>query len=194
MRKIFALFVCFLLCSVGSASAVTLSLNPSNVTVNVGDTFDISLDAQLSDNAAQPGAISAWDVDVTYNPSQMVFAGYALGTGLGLSLDLSWGDMGGGLVGLVDLAEISLETSQWLIDNQPDPFLLATLQFECLKAGNSQILLTLQFVGDENGAPIAAHVGAPVSVTQTQVPEPSTFMLIVTGLLGVGVLRRRFKN
>ena len=94
MRKIFALFVCFLLCSVGSASAVTLSLNPSNVTVNVGDTFDISLDAQLSDNAAQPGAISAWDVDVTYNPSQMVFAGYALGTGLGLSLDLSWGDMG----------------------------------------------------------------------------------------------------
>ena len=191
MRKMFVLFACFLLCSVGSASAVTLSLNPSNVTVNVGDTFDITLDAQLSDNFSVPGAISVWDVDVNYNPSQMVFMGYSLGGFLGLSLNWSLGDMGGGLV---DLAEISLETPQWLIDNQPDPFLLATLQFECLKAGNSQILLTLQSVGDEIGDPINAHVGAPVSVTQVGVPEPSTCMLIVTGLLGVGVLRRRFKN
>jgi hypothetical protein len=189
MRKMFVLFACFLLCSVGSASAVTLSLNPSNVTVNVGDTFNITLDAQLSDNLAQPGAISAWDVDVLYNPSQMVFVNYSLGGWLGNSIDLSLGDIGGGLV---DLAEVSLEDPQDLIGTQPDPFLLATLQFECLTAGNSQILLTLQNVGDEIGDPINAHVGAPVSVTQTQVPEPSTFMLIVTGLLGFGVLRRRF--
>jgi len=192
MRKMFVLLVCFLLCSVGSASAVTLSLNPSNINVNVGDTFNITLNAQLSDNAAQPGAIGAWDVDVRYNPLQMVFVSHSLGGFLGNSNDFSLGDIGGGLV---DLMELSLEDPQWLIDNQPDPFLLATLQFECLKAGNSQILLTLQSVEDETGVEIVgAHAGGPVAVTQTQVPEPSTFMLIVTGLLGVGVLRRRFKN
>jgi len=198
MKKMFALFVCFLLCSVGSASAVTLSLNPSNVTVNVGDTFNITLDAQMLQNGVGltnnsngvPGAIVAWDVDVFYDKSQMVFVKHTLGTGLGLSLDLSEDDMGG----LVDLAEVSLEYSADLVANQPEDFLLATLQFECLKAGNSLIELMVNGVYDENKKIVVVSNGASVSVTQTQVPEPSTFLLLGFGLAGVGLLRRRFKN
>jgi|WetSurMetagenome_2_1015567.scaffolds.fasta_scaffold68406_2 hypothetical protein len=193
MKKIVVLLACLLLCYVGSAHAVVLTLDPTSVNVEVGKTFNIGINSLFYTeyNGGGSTAIGAWDVNLSYNPSQMAFVGASFGTGLGDSTRLS-GVIGGG--GLVNLEEISLETAQWLIDNQPNPLLLATLTFECLNPGNSLIELSVNGVLDENGSSLGVLPVFPVSVTQAAVPEPSTIMLIVTGLLGVGVLRKRFNS
>jgi hypothetical protein len=212
VKKVLILIACLIFASAGTAWSVQLDLYPTSITVDPCNLFNIELKVSGLGDYQAP-SVGDFDIDILYNTSQMAFTGYTLGpylgdVGLGEALDWSWGDPGG--TGAVDLAEVSLLLGNvlddpfglwgppYLDDLQPDEFILATLEFHCLRPGKSLIYidpsdpwLTYK-VGDAYGRPFQVTIGPPVEVTQT--PEPCTLVLIGTGLAGARFLRRRLKK
>jgi hypothetical protein len=112
-------------------------------------------------------------------------------------VDVTWGDQldlfGLGDVrtltpgaGLVNLFELSLEAAADLDALQAPSFTVATLRFDTLGPGLTPLGLTINALGDAQGDPLAAiGIGGVVRVTPadtTTVPEPSTCLLLATGI------------
>jgi len=194
MKKNIAIAFSLIFLWAGSASAVMLSFQQSSLAVDVGTSFSVDLIVSQS-NPTAVISVGEFDIDVLYDPTQMAFTGWTLDTFLGDSyldleaMDLSWGDMGGGVS---DLAELSLLLPDELNALQSDSsFRLASLGFECLAAGQSIIALDAQdpylVVGDGLGNALPLDLGPGVEVTQggtAPVPEPATMLLFGTGLAG----------
>lgn len=201
MKKTLLALFCLLFSFAGTAGAIQLHFDQSSITVDPLDMFTIDL---LVSDLGVGGAPSVgdFDVDILFDETQVQFEDYALGTGLGdVSLgdawDFSWGYLG---FGSIDIAEVSALSAIELNNNQLDQFVLATLTFSCLGSGTSFIeidstdpLLTL---GDADGNPLDFDLGGPVQINQTApVPEPSTILLVGTGLLGImGFGRKRLNK
>jgi len=199
MKKILLIIICLFLASVGTAAAVTLSLETSTPVVDPCTYFGVDLVVSGLGNY-EPDSVGDFDIDILYDPTLMEFDSYSLGTYLGAvdwveAEDWSWGEFS---PGAIDLAEVSLLPALTLSGMQPDEFILATVTFHCLGPGISQILidnsdpLFTYKVGNEFGGMFDVTVGGPLTITQT--PEPCTILLIGTGLAGFGVFRRKFKK
>ncbi len=140
--------------------------------------------------------LATFDLNVAYDDSILAFSSYSLGDelgeiSLGEALDLSGGDIGGGIVNLAELS--------WLIDltAQPDAFTLATINFVGTAAGESDLFFSGVVLGDELGNPLVptSPLGtASITVQGASVPEPSTLALMAIGLAAVGYQRRRIKK
>lgn len=199
MKKILLIIICLFLASVGTATAVTLSLETSTPVVDPCTYFGVDLVVSGLGNY-EPSSVGDFDIDILYDPTLMEFVDYSLGTylgdvGLDEALDWSWGEFS---PGAIDLAEVSRLDALDLGLMQPSKFILAELTFHCLGAGISDIsidgsdpYLTYK-VGDELGGMFDVTLGGPLTITQT--PEPCTILLIGTGLAGFGVFRRKFKK
>jgi hypothetical protein len=179
--------VCWLLVLSSPGWALTLSFNPSSSTIGLGGTLavDIKIDGLENDD------LSAFAFNVNYDDSILSFDSYSLGDQLGEipseALDLSLGDLGGGVI---DLAETSL-----LFDfsSQPDAFTLATVSFTADALGESMLDITeVSLVDGDFFAPgfLPASV-EPGSVNVAPVPEPGTVVLMLVGIGGLGILKRR---
>lgn len=201
MKKTFIISLCLLFASFGIAGAVSLSFNTSAINVPVSSNFSVDLMVSGLGNSSAP-SLGAFDVDILYNPLQMTFLSYTLGTSLGdISLleadDWSQGALGGGRI---DLAEVSYLTVAELDALQADSFILANLTFRCLAPGTSLIQIdasdSFLTLGDANGDGLNFTLGQAVAVTQEgggppPIPEPSTFLLLGSGLAGLAWFRRR---
>lgn len=197
MKKTVAIItLCVLLAAVESAWAFTVSLNPGSQQINVGDAFTVSLDFSRDGNTTR--ALSNFDVNILFNNSQMSFTGYSLGAGLGIvgsdALDWSTGATGN----TIDLAELSLISQNdpfW--NSQADSFTLAILDFRCLTGGTSLVQIDandpfLTF-GDQDANLLAVTQGSAATIVQggtPVVPEPSTFILVFSGLVATLGIRR----
>jgi hypothetical protein len=180
-------FVCWTAVLISQAWAITLSFNPSESIINVGYRVYIDIDISGMDSAN----LGAFDLDVSYDDTILAFYDYDLGSGLGdisggEALDFSLGDLGGGVI---DLAEVSL---LWDLTSQPDAFTLATVSFDGISLGTSNLWLSDVTLGDDNGDPLNAAVeGGKIDV----VPEPTTMLIFGTGLVGLaGFGRKKFKK
>jgi hypothetical protein len=171
------------------ALGISLDVIPSSTTVMPGDSF--SIDVVVSDLGLE--VVSAFDLDLSYDPTIVDATGVTFGTYLGDPALFEAFTAAVLSPGLVDFAEVSLLSDAQLLALQTgmDPFSLATISFDALALGTSP----LTFSGDVDVKGLLAlrldvEVGDGVV---NVVPEPHAFVAFLVGALVVGgALRRKF--
>lgn len=166
------------------ASATTLSFTPSSSSVGIGGNVAVDITISGLDAGADLGA---FDFSVLFNSAALGITGYTLGNGLGdlgamEALDISAGNIGGGLF---NLSEISFLSD---LSAQAGTFTLATLYFTGLSNGDSLLSFSNVTLGDAFGNMLAADLGTG---TISAVPEPQILLLFLGGLGLLGFVRRR---
>lgn len=135
----------------GSASAATISFNPSSQTVGVGDTAVVQIVVSGLGDGTSP-ALGAWAVSFDYNPAVVEWSIISfVGSRLNLGINGSIPSLNIPALGSLELDEVSLELPADLIAAQPDSFVLATIDFKALAPGSSPLALTLVDLSDEEG-------------------------------------------
>lgn len=177
-----------------SAHAISIGFDPVSQVVQVGTPASVDLVISGLGDYTAP-SLSAFDLDISYDPTILAFSSYALGPylgdiWLGEAWDLSWGET---LPGLVNIAELSFLTDFALDTLQPGIFTLATLQFDTLAVGTSSLDILVNALGDGTDAqgnviPLTADLQ---SGSISAVPEPASLLLLGSGLAGAGYLRRK---
>jgi len=172
------------------ATARALSITvAAPATVDAGAFVDVELHVlgapELGDFA--PPSVRAFDLDLTFDASLLAYAGVSFGPFLGSPGSESI-VTASELSGVVDLKEVSLLSGSALDALQPRDFLLATLTFQALGAGDAQLELTQRDLADVAGSPLA--VTGPSAANVAIVPEPATAVLLAGGLLVLAERRR----
>ena len=193
MKRIVTLVIAVAGLLVSSPSyAVLIHFVPGSTTVGPGDVFD--LDILVSGLGTE--IVSAYELDVSYDPTIITATGVTFGSFLGAPLDsltdfiLSSGN--------VNLAELSFLGDDDLVALQPGSFVLATISFLAVAPGTtslffepSPIFEVIDLKGKNAMILEAEAQPGTVIVRQTEpVPEPGTLLLLV-GFVGLLAARRR---
>lgn len=175
--------------------AALIELQPASTAVGNGEVLSIDLIVGGLGNFS-PDSLGAFDISVGFDASVFSFAGYSLGNFLGdpglvEALDVSAGDLGGA----VNVAEVSLLSAIALDTLQPDSFLLATLNFDVVDIGESQVtvlsILSAPLLADTSGLRIGVtEVGQAEVEGRSPIPLPGTVPLLISALLGWRTMRK----
>ena len=175
----------FTLAMAVSAQAATLSFLPDYDSITVGET--ISVDVEIS--GLESVDLAGFDLDVSFDDSVLDFTGYTLYDELGAipadAWDLSNGDDGFGTINLAEMSWL------WDLSGQSDSFTLATLTFEGLEVGCSDLTFTYADLSDDWGDVITIDSLGDGSVDVNPVPLPGAVWLLGSGLAGLVGLKRR---
>jgi hypothetical protein len=181
-----------LLCiGVQPAAAVKLSMTPSAQTVTLGSPASLDVWADL-----EGALMGGYAFDLTYNNVILSMGSVQFAGALGSSVSVDDGSVPGALF----LAETSLEPPDSLIPilAGPGPIRLLTLAFNTVGAGSTTLDFANVMLSDAFGNELGfSSEGATITAesTRTPVPEPSTFLLIGAGFIGLTLWRlvmRRF--
>jgi hypothetical protein len=179
------------------AHAIRIDLVPAVQSKLVGNAVGVNV--VVSDLTAASQIVSAFDLDVTYNPAILNATGVSYGTALGGggANSFQFGPSFGG--GLIDFAESSFLSDADLASLQGNSVTLATLSFQAIGVGISslQIVQDLFFVLtgrlDATGFPgdLDPSVGGVrVIVSAPILPVPGSLSLIVLGLTVLMIVSR----
>lgn len=184
----------FLLFSDTSRAAIFINPGFSLTMVSISDITQSgnSVDVQVSVSGLNQGtapSLGTYDLNLNFDSNHLAFTGAVFGdTSLGNQLDLF--NLGGNTSGAgltspdtVNFYELSLDSVADLNNLQADSFALATLSFNVLKFGTSQLTLSVNGFGDAEGndLPVTA-LSAPI----TTVPLPPAILMMAFGLIGIG--------
>jgi hypothetical protein len=200
MKKlVFLMILCSIVLAFSTASAVSLDLLPSSQTVVLGESFSVDLVISGLTAGGSP-SLSEFDIDLTFgDPTNILtFDSLEFGLFLGDPLDATETSTSVLIVpgSFVGLSEDSLLSAAALDALQPSSFSLATLTFIGSNVGTMTIGGDLFELLDTSGSALI-HTFGPVgsaSITVSPVPEPSTMLLLGSGLIGLAAYRRRPKN
>lgn len=178
---------------VGSAMAVAITITPATQTITLGNTAAVDIGISgLGDHAAP--SLGVFDLDILFDPAILSFNSVVFGDPvLGDQLDLSgFGSLTSVITGsgTVNLFELSLDSAADLDSLQPGEFILARILFDSLTVGASSLQVSINDLGDANGAPIAATV-TDANITVSAIPEPDALFLLTAGLLVILLWRRK---
>lgn len=190
--SICSVFIIFLS---ANSSATYLRLEPQLLVAETGDS--IHVDLIIGD--VSPESIGAFDVDILYDISNLLFTSYTLSNFLGDPLidviDLSLGDLGG----IIDLSVISLLPTGDLNSIQSNIFKLATLNFlvsNLPPATSTSIEVILAdpflYVADGNGYDVVideSFSAVVKNIPHTDVAEPESLYLLIIGLIFIRARR-----
>lgn len=180
-----------------SAYALTLSIDPSTQTVNSGD--DIFLNLNVSGlTEGGPDSLGAFSIDVLYDSALFGFTDVAFESSLGnpnffaaFEADAWFDDT---TPGNLYLDEVSYLFDFELEALQGESFTLATIQFTSLGVGSGAFGLSNAVLSNAIFPSSTLQLDSIQNASVTSVapvPEPATFLLLSTGLLGLAVTSRK---
>ena len=158
------------------------------------DSLEIAVVVTGLNDASAP-SLSTYDLDIEFDSAHLAFAAAAFGDPL-LDSQLDLFNSGENATAaditspdVLNLFELSLDTPEDLNQFQADSFTLATLSFDIVTAGTSQLTITINALGDAEGNDLAAST---VPATIAAVPLPSALWLMLGGLAMVFRKARQF--
>ena len=184
-----------------SASAISLNFVPSNQTVNLNQSFGVDVVVANLGNEI----VSAFDLDVVYDPLVLSATDFQFTTNLGsldpFDFEIFFADS---FItpGRIDFAELSLLSDAELDSRQGDSVVLGTMTFEAIAVGVSSLIFDpntfpgIDIKGRDALRLLNLDVGdGSVTVNAVAViPLPGAAILMLTGLLGIGVASRKRKR
>jgi len=179
-----------------AAHAIALSVNPISQNVLLGNSVGVTLDISGLGDSSAP-SLGVFDLDLIFDPTILAFNNVIFGDPiLGDQLDIfglgSFFTHDATTPGMVNLFELSLDDEADLNNYQAASFSLATLTFNTLGTGTSSLGLSIKSLGDASGDPLVLDTLNNGSVTATApVPEPSTWLLLFSGLIGMVGIKRK---
>lgn len=174
----------------GTANAIDISVVSPVANVQIGDFVDVDLVvSDLGDGVAP--SLGAYDVDLNFDAGVLSLVGVGFGAGLDI-FGLGSIQAATSGTGTVNLYEVSFDLADDLDTLQPGSFSLATLTFQVLAGGTSALDLNVNAFADSLGDELT--VGLVNNGSVTAVPEPSSALLMLLGLLPVGLVARRFRR
>jgi hypothetical protein len=194
--KKFRLLICTAFWLYAGSSQASTFVNPgfSLTMVSISDITQIGNSVNVKIGVSGLGgnlapSLGAYDLDLSFDPSHLAFTGAEFGDALlGNQLDLF--NFGGNLSGAdltdpgtVNFYEVSFDSVTDLNDLQVNSFTLATLSFDVLDFGTSDLTLSVNAFGDAEGNDLPVTT---LSTSVTTVPLPSAIFLMASGLMGLG--------
>ena len=168
-----------------------------------GNLLDVSIGISGLTSGAAP-SLGTYDIDINFDPTYLSYNSTLLGDQvLGNQLDLTnlFSNLSSGEVtspGVLNLYELSFDSVADLNALQADSFTLATVAFDVLKAGTTQLSLISNVLGDADGNALSAIIGPSVPITietlPSSVPLPSSLFMMAPGLAGLVFAGRRRKS
>ncbi|WP_323813061.1 cohesin domain-containing protein [Cellvibrio sp. NN19] len=175
-----------------NANAISIDLIADNSNINLGDNVEIQVRISGLDGTT---ALSTYDVNFNYDASQFSISNITWGDSVqGNQLDLlgfgSLQDSNNGS-GWLNLFELSFDDVFTLESLQASEFTLFSILLNTLAIGSGEFSLTANIFGDANGNELVADQinNTQVNITSVSVPEPSSFLLLLAGLLAIAALR-----
>lgn len=167
--------------------AQSLTVVPSGSSIQVGDDFTVSINADGLGDGLAP-SIGVFDLNLSFDADRLLFVGANYGSGLDvLGLGSIRSTTEG--VGTINLFELSLDSASDLSSLQPGSFSLAVVTFRALAAGNSSLTILTNSIGDGDGVAISLIV-TNGQVLISAVPEGQTWLLLIFGLCGLCLFLR----
>lgn len=192
-RHILAVYI---LAFAGSVQSAIVSLSPSAGSIGTRQQFVVNV---VVSGLGTGQSVGGFDLDVVFDASVLSASSVVFGSALGVDgIDQFTSAMFS--AGRIDFAAVSLLTELDLLALQMVPFSIATLTFNALQSGVSDIRFDLvSFPGlllsDAFGNLLPATVGVESTVTVTgsggTVPEPG---LLGLALMALGILATRARQ
>jgi len=183
-----------------SAHAVAIQFAPAVGGGFVGDVFNIDVFVSGLSSGETGEIVSAFDLDVLYDPTILNATSIAFGAGLGVA-DIDTFTSSFFSSGRLDFANVSLLLNDQLAGLQGDSVLLASLSFSAIGIGSSTLIFDtltppgIDLVGSDPFARLPVDFAGSALLTVRErpvsVPEPGTIALLGLGLLGIAAARKR---
>jgi hypothetical protein len=176
------LFVVIVFGAVHARADSVISIQPSLSTPSVGSFFDVSV------NIASVNDLYAFQFDVSFNPT--ILSGTSVTEGAFLPAGGATFFIPGSIDNIGGSISFTADSLLTAVSGVSGSGTLADLQFQALTAGTSPVNLSNIILLDSNLSDIP-FTTANGSVSP--VPEPSTMLLLGSGLIGlVGYGRKKF--
>jgi hypothetical protein len=169
-------------------AAIALRIVPQNQAVSLGQQASVLLFISglgPANNTLGPPSLGTFDIDVQFDPTVLQYSSFTFGNQLDLA-GLGRIEIVPPNLGIVNVFELSLDSSADLDTFQLSAFALGTLTFDTIALGTSPVNLSVNALSDANGDSLAANI----TNGRIAVPEPISVVLLATALMAILVLFR----